>query len=79
MGSPSHVRQRVFPTPGYVHHFDSYTLDKQLQAGGYTLVQAITAMKAVRGLLAQNLDMAQETLVSKIDAENVGVVSCCAS
>lgn len=56
--------------PPYVHHFDSYSLVKQLSAGGYTLGQAITAMKAVRNLLATNLDVAQSGLVSKADVDN---------
>ncbi|KAI3337599.1 hypothetical protein HD806DRAFT_529160 [Xylariaceae sp. AK1471] len=56
--------------PAYVHHFDSYTLVKQLEGGGYTQGQAITVMKAVRGLLAQNLDVAQEGLVGKSDVDN---------
>ncbi|KAK3368146.1 hypothetical protein B0H63DRAFT_487816 [Podospora didyma] len=57
-------------TPPYVHHFDSYSLVKHLSAGGFTLNQAITAMKAVRGILASNLDVAQSGLVSKSDVEN---------
>ncbi|KAL2017138.1 hypothetical protein VTK56DRAFT_2560 [Thermocarpiscus australiensis] len=56
--------------PPYVHHFDSYTLVKQLQAGGFTLEQSIVAMKAIRTLLASNLDVAQAGLVSKADVEN---------
>jgi len=56
--------------PPYMHHFDTYSLVKQLAAGGWTPEQAITAMKAVRTLLAQNLDVAQEGLVSKSDVEN---------
>lgn len=56
--------------PPYVHHFDSYSLVKQLEGGGWTDAQAITAMKAVRGLLAVNLDVAQASLVSKSDVEN---------
>lgn len=59
-------------TPPYVHHFDSYSLVKELEAGGYSKDQAITVMKAIRGLLAQNLDVAQEGLVSKSDVDNVG-------
>lgn len=55
----------------YVHHFDSYSLVKQLEDGGYTREQAVTSMKAIRKLLAVNLDMAQESLVSKSDVENV--------
>ncbi|RBQ72147.1 hypothetical protein VDGD_21459 [Verticillium dahliae] len=48
--------------PPYVHHFDSYSLVRQLQAGGYTEVQATSVMKAVRRILAQNLDVAQDSL-----------------
>ena len=59
------------PTPPpYVHHFDSYTLVKQLTAGGFTLPQAIIVMKAIRTILASNLDAAQAGLVSKADMEN---------
>lgn len=58
-------------TPPYVHHFDTYTLVQQVEAGGFTEDQAITAMKAVRGLLALNLDVARAGLVSKSDVENV--------
>ncbi|KAJ4304288.1 hypothetical protein N0V88_001901 [Collariella sp. IMI 366227] len=57
------------PTP-YVHHFDSYTLVKHLTTGGYTLPQAISSMKAIRTILASNLDVAQSGLVSKADMEN---------
>ncbi|CAN8097170.1 unnamed protein product [Discula destructiva] len=56
--------------PPYVHHFDSYSLVKELEGGGYTNAQAITAMKAVRTLLAQNLEVAQGGLISKSDVEN---------
>ncbi|CAK7568109.1 MAG: hypothetical protein SEPTF4163_006092 [Sporothrix epigloea] len=56
--------------PMYVHHFDSYSLVKQLEEGGYRKLQAVTAMKAVRSLLAQHLDLAQTSLVSKSDVEN---------
>lgn len=58
-------------TPPYVHHFDTYTLVQQVEAGGFTEEQSITAMKAVRGLLALNLDVAKAGLVSKSDVENV--------
>lgn len=57
--------------PPYVHHFDSWTLVKQVEEGGFTNDQSVTAMKAVRGLLAHNLDVAKEGLVSKSDVENV--------
>ncbi|KAG0648570.1 hypothetical protein D0Z07_5397 [Hyphodiscus hymeniophilus] len=57
-------------TPPYVHHFDTYTLVQQVGKGGFTTEQSITAMKAVRGLLALNLDVAKAGLVSKYDVEN---------
>ncbi|KAL1838083.1 hypothetical protein VTJ49DRAFT_3075 [Mycothermus thermophilus] len=57
------------PTP-YIHHFDSYTLVKQLTAGGYSQGQAIVAMKAIRTLLAVHLKEAQQGLMSKSDMEN---------
>lgn len=57
--------------PPYVHNFDSYTLVKEVEKGGYTPEQAITSMKAVRMLLAENLEVAKEGLVSKSDVENV--------
>ncbi|KAI1000419.1 hypothetical protein K3495_g7776 [Podosphaera aphanis] len=57
-------------TPPYIHHFDTYTLVQQVQAGGFTAEQSITAMKAVRSLLAVNLEVARAGLVSKSDVEN---------
>ncbi|KAK1595349.1 uncharacterized protein LY79DRAFT_547462 [Colletotrichum navitas] len=62
-------RPHMAPPP-YVHHFDSYSLVKDLERGGYSKEQAITLMKAIRAILAQNLDVAQESLVSKSDVEN---------
>ncbi|CEI38735.1 hypothetical protein FVEN_g4718 [Fusarium venenatum] len=56
--------------PPYVHHFDSYSLVKHLQGGGWSQEQATTSMKAIRTLLAENLEIAQSTLVSKSDVEN---------
>lgn len=70
MPAPSKVHHPHISTPPYVHHFDSYTLVKHLETGGYTKNQAITLMKAVRALLARNLDMAQSGLVSKTDIDN---------
>lgn len=57
-------------TPPFVHHFDTYTLVQQVQKGGFTTEQSVTAMKALRGLLALNLDVAKAGLVSKYDVEN---------
>ncbi|KAI1435757.1 hypothetical protein GGR50DRAFT_693829 [Xylaria sp. CBS 124048] len=65
VSQPPHINK-----PTYVHHFDSYTLVKQLEVGGYTQHQAITVMKAVRAILAQNLDVAQDGLVWKSDVDN---------
>ena len=57
--------------PPYVHHFDTFTLVRDLEKDGFTQAQSVTLMKAVRGLLALNLDVAREGLVSKSDVENV--------
>lgn len=57
--------------PPYVHHFDTYTLVREVEGGGFTPEQSVTTMKAVRGLLAQNMDIARRGLVSKSDVENV--------
>ncbi|KAI4137142.1 MAG: hypothetical protein L6R39_007453 [Caloplaca ligustica] len=56
--------------PRYIHHFDTFTLVRDLQKGGFTQEQSVTLMKALRGLLAQNLDVAHDGLVSKSDMEN---------
>ncbi|EHA48995.1 hypothetical protein MGG_14678 [Pyricularia oryzae 70-15] len=72
MGSPETMQTQhphLKPAP-YVHHFDTYSLVKRLEEGGYTQDQAITAMKAVRGLLAQNLGQAKDGLYSRSDMDN---------
>lgn len=56
--------------PPYVHHFDSYTLVKRIEEGGFTPNSSVEMMKIVRALLAENLDVAQHGLVSKSDVEN---------
>lgn len=56
--------------PPYVHHFDTYTLVDDLKKGGFSQQQSITVMKAVRGLLAENMQMARDGLVSKSNVEN---------
>lgn len=73
MQSPAKVARQHphMSPPRYVHNFDSYSLVRQLNNGGYTPNQAIESMKGIRALLAQNLDKAQESLVSKSDVENV--------
>ena len=57
--------------PPYVHHFDTFSLVKDLEGGGFSEDQSVTIMKAIRGFLALNLDVAKEGLVSKSDVENV--------
>ncbi|PLN83524.1 hypothetical protein BDW42DRAFT_164592 [Aspergillus taichungensis] len=57
------------PAP-YVHHFDTYSLVRDLSKGGFTDDQSVTVMKAVRGILGDNYDLAKETLTSKSDVEN---------
>jgi hypothetical protein len=54
----------------YVHHFDTYSLVQDLRNHGFTEDQAVTLMKAIRLMLAENLDLAKEGLVSKSDTEN---------
>ena len=56
--------------PPYVHHFDTWSLVQDLAKGGFTQNQTITLMKAVRGILADNMDLARRGLVSKSDVEN---------
>lgn len=73
MPSPSEEEERKPPhlkTPPYIHHFDTYSLVKQLSKGGYTPDQAVTTMKAVRGILTENIELARASLVSKSNVEN---------
>jgi len=69
-GSEEHKAPHL-QAPPYVHHFDTFTLVKDLEKGGFTEDQSVSTMKAIRGLLAENLDVAKEGLVSKSDVENV--------
>ncbi|KAJ9622465.1 hypothetical protein H2203_006688 [Taxawa tesnikishii (nom. ined.)] len=57
-------------TPPYVHHFDTYGLVRRLEEGGWTQPQAVTIMKAVRLILASNMELAREGLVSRSNVEN---------
>ncbi|KAL8922568.1 MAG: hypothetical protein Q9208_005071 [Pyrenodesmia sp. 3 TL-2023] len=68
--TPEEHKPPHLQAPRYIHHFDTYTLVKDLQKGEFTEDQSVTLMKAVRMLLAQNLDVAREGLVSKSDIEN---------
>ena len=71
-GKSSHThRPPHLVTPPYVHHFDTYTLVRNLEnSGGFSQDQAVTCMKAVRSLLSTNMDLARAGLVSKSDVEN---------
>ncbi|KAF4554029.1 Hypothetical protein D9617_5g069050 [Elsinoe fawcettii] len=71
-GDPSEHRPPHITTPRYVHHFDTYSLVRRLTDGGWTPSQSITAMKAVRLILADNIDLARSGLVSKSQVENEG-------
>lgn len=64
------IRAPHIDTPRYVHHFDTYGLVKRLEEGGWDEVHAVTIMKAVRLMLADNMDLAREALVSKSMVEN---------
>jgi len=57
--------------PPFTHHFDTYSLTKGLEGSGFTKGQAIAVMKGIRGLLSNNLEVAEENLVSKSNVENV--------
>lgn len=81
--SSSHPHLEASP---YEHHFDTYSLVQDLctpttSAGTaatpeheavppFSDAQSVTLMKAIRLMLAQNLDLAKDGLVSKSDTEN---------
>lgn len=56
--------------PRYIHHYDTYGFVKRLEDGGWAAERAITIMKAVRLMLADNTDLAKDALVSKSQLEN---------
>ncbi|KAF3935619.1 hypothetical protein ABW19_dt0204941 [Dactylella cylindrospora] len=59
------------PTIAKFHHnFDTFAMVKELEAAGFTYGQSVIAMKAIRGLLAVNLDKAKDSMVSKSMSEN---------
>ena len=68
--TPSLQHPPHIDTPRYVHHFDTYSLVRRLNAGDWTKPQASTVMKSMRLLLNDNLDKARRALVSKSDVEN---------
>ncbi|KAF2084344.1 hypothetical protein K490DRAFT_16572, partial [Saccharata proteae CBS 121410] len=57
-------------TPPYVHHFDTYGLVKHLENSGFNEAQSVSVMKAVRAMLADNMELAHAGLVGKSDVEN---------
>ncbi|KAL5420302.1 hypothetical protein PMIN03_000128 [Paraphaeosphaeria minitans] len=73
MPSPQEEEERKPPhlkTPPYVHHFDTYSLVKDLTNSGFSEDQSVSIMKAVRGILTDNMELAREGLVSKSNVEN---------
>lgn len=73
MPSPAEEEHRKPPhlkTPPYVHHFDTYSLVKDLTASGFTQPQSVSVMKAVRDILTDNIALARQGLVSKSNVEN---------
>jgi hypothetical protein len=73
MPSPQEEERRKPPhlkTPPYVHHFDTYSLVKDLTKSGFTEDQSVSIMKAVRGILGDNMSLARRGLVSKSNVEN---------
>ena len=69
-GSDAHRHPHLEASP-YEHHFDTYSLVQQLAVQhSFANDQSVTLMKAVRLMLAINLDVAKEGLVSKSDTEN---------
>lgn len=56
--------------PPYIHHFDTWSLVQDLDKGGFAQKQSIMLMKAVRSILADNMDLARRGLVSKSNVEN---------
>ncbi|KAE8372828.1 hypothetical protein BDV26DRAFT_273300 [Aspergillus bertholletiae] len=67
--APSETKPHLTPPP-YIHHFDTFSLVRDLTKGGFTEDQSVTIMKAVRNILHNNLDMARQNLTSKSDVEN---------
>ncbi|ORY03579.1 hypothetical protein BCR34DRAFT_573462 [Clohesyomyces aquaticus] len=57
-------------TPRYVHHFDTYTLVRDLSTHGFTPDQSVILMKGIRSILTSNMTLARESLVSKSKVEN---------
>ncbi|KAF7597311.1 hypothetical protein BBP40_006251 [Aspergillus hancockii] len=69
-GMPESDGKPHMAPPTYVHHFDTFSLVRDLSQGGFTEDQSITIMKAVRNILHNNIDLARRSLTSKSDVEN---------
>jgi len=67
--SPEEKPPHLQPPP-YVHHFDTWSLVQDLSKGGFSQNQSTALMKAVRAILADNMDLARRGLVSKSNVEN---------
>ncbi|KAK4893241.1 hypothetical protein LTR27_008363 [Elasticomyces elasticus] len=67
--SPS-IKAPHLDAPRYVHHFDTYGLVKQLTESGWSDQHAVSTMKAIRLMLADNMELAKDALVSKSMVEN---------
>ncbi|KAF1961069.1 hypothetical protein CC80DRAFT_229584 [Byssothecium circinans] len=73
MPSPAEEEKHKSPhlkTPRYVHHFDTYSLVKDLTNSGFSQAQSVNIMKAVRDILSDNMELARAGLVSKSNVEN---------
>ena len=74
MPPPSEASQEDKPPhlapPRYVHHFDTWGLVQDLEKGGFQQDTSVSLMKAVRGILSENMELARRGLVSKSNVEN---------
>ena len=71
-----HQKKPDMVPPPYIHAFDTYYMVKELEKGGFTELQSIELMKAIRFILAINHRKAGDVLVSKSDVENVSTRRC---
>ncbi|KAG5971442.1 hypothetical protein E4U58_007537, partial [Claviceps cyperi] len=60
--TPETLRDPHMTPPPYVHHFDSYSMVKLLEGGGFSPDQAIESMKAIRTVLGGHIQVAQRNL-----------------
>ncbi|KAL9086579.1 MAG: hypothetical protein Q9159_004095 [Coniocarpon cinnabarinum] len=74
MGAPMSTASDTAPphlqTPRHVHHFDTYSLVRDLiSSKTFSEEQAITLMKVLRVILTDNIHLARAGLLSRSDAE----------